>query len=106
MNKTKLTWVIETYDSLEKAHEDEAFLWADSWPIEWGRPSEVWEKTERGGTTGLPGHIETSEPVALLIIAAPKMLEALRAIADDEHVSALSKQIARAAVDAATGGRA
>lgn len=68
-------WGVEVYASLEDAHANHAFRWANFWR-HGSRPACVWRETG-AGQTGLPGSVETTEANARLIAAAPEQHEAL-----------------------------
>lgn len=90
-----MRWVVESYDTIDEAKEDDpnGWSWAYRWEESWGKPSEVFRKTSKGGSTGLPGCITTTEPVARLIAAAPELVEAL-----EENTTAL-KSVRQAVLD-------
>lgn len=57
---TKGLLSVETFVSLDQAHDERCFQWATGWPHE-SRPACVWLRVGETGTTGLPGSIETTE---------------------------------------------
>lgn len=71
--------------TLAEAKEEGWFTWMTMGDDEFAKPpdfrvGEVWKVTDNGGTTGLPGSIETTEANAYLIAAAPDLLSALKAL--------------------------
>ena len=75
-------WIAEI-STLKEAKDDGDFGWMSMGSGPHSVPPEtlvgtVWRVCEGGGSTGLPGSIETTAANARLIAAAPEMAEALR----------------------------
>jgi hypothetical protein len=73
---TQKRWIAEVYPDLATAKNFSGFEWTHAWRFQ-SPPASVWELTENGKVTGLPGSIETTAENAHLIAAAPDLLEAL-----------------------------
>lgn len=103
-------WSVQVYESLEDAHDDGGFDWADKWDSDrLGRPACVWQGTPAEGCTGLPGCVETTEGNARLIAAAPDLLAAcglMLAILEQEYGVACKNGYFPAVLPALEHGRA
>jgi hypothetical protein len=85
-------WVVEAYENVTAAKADNAFEWASDHPdsalgdcFNGGPVASVWQLSEHGDTSGLPGCIEVSLANARLIAAAPDLLACLKeAVAANE----------------------
>jgi hypothetical protein len=83
---TQKRWIAEVYPDLATAKNVSGFEWTHAWRFQ-SPPASVWELTENGKVTGLPGCIETTAENAHLIAAAPSLYEYAksRALSGDDE---------------------
>lgn len=82
-SKAMPEWTAAICHTVAEAREESGFKWLTDKELEARLPVGcVWQVCPGGGTTGLPGHVETTAANAHLMAAAPDLYAALLAMLD------------------------